>query len=167
MRAQRGIRDDFVECALHAEHPGIAFGYSDRKAHMPLPQARMPMRLRIELRTAEPFTEIMFEDRLDRAEIVRVHGTNGFRLGQRVHAVVEGIDQPVDDGLAADFRKESGWRRTGHGAAVSNSICLRFLFLAGGGLMRPPSKGVQARAASRCLVNSATKSASGISMRSI
>ncbi len=123
MRAQGCIRDDFVESSLHAEHPGVALGLADLEVHMTLPQAGMPTFLRIELGTAKPFAEIALQNTFDRSEIVRMHCADARGFRQSIHAVIEGIHQPIDCGLAADLREQRRWRkRTGHDLTVFCSL---------------------------------------------
>src|SRR5690554_5726016 len=45
--AQLLVRDDFLQCAVHAQHPGIALGISDGETQMTPAQAWMPALLRI------------------------------------------------------------------------------------------------------------------------
>jgi hypothetical protein len=52
--AQRWVGDDLVECAAHAEHPRIAFGWADAKADVAHAQKRMAALAQMERLAAEP-----------------------------------------------------------------------------------------------------------------
>ena len=67
-----------------------------------MPQSRMAFFDGVEFWAAGPFGEVALQHVPDEAEVVRMHGADHRRLRQRVHAVVEAIDQGVDCGAAAD-----------------------------------------------------------------
>jgi|SRR5271166_6798221 len=99
--AQAGRPDYLLERSAHAQQPGIALGYTDTKSLVPQAKSWVPSLLRVRSRPSEPFGEVLFQRGFAAGKIGRMQRTNGLRFRQAIHAIVKGLDDPIDRGLAA------------------------------------------------------------------
>jgi hypothetical protein len=103
--SQAGVGHGFFQRAAHALHPGVALGFSNRKATVRVAQSRWPAPWRVFLGATHPFGQVDLQDRLGGLQVRGVHGTDARCQGQRIDAPIKRLDQPINTLGAADLRK--------------------------------------------------------------
>lgn len=90
---QDRVLDTVVDSLVHAKHPLISLGRTDRKREVPHPQSRVAKLLPIEIGSAQPSGEKFEKLGLRAIQIGRMHPSDARGFGQSIHVFVETADQ--------------------------------------------------------------------------